>query len=170
MAHRSPALLLINPNKSSTTALQLPGHQLGVMRMLYWFKRIATPALREQLVEKETRTLPLDEQVEWPVGRSGMTYSRTANELAARPTQMRVVVVASQKGGAGKTTIAAHLAVRAGMVGEGPAVLIDTDPQGSLAEWWRERKDDTPALASVKLDELDANLAELRSYGTAVAI
>src|SRR5882672_9414802 len=83
---------------------------------------------------------------------------------------MRIMALASQKGGSGKTTIAAHLAVQAGRVGQGPAVLVDTDPQGSLGEWWRERKDDTPALATVKLDELDANLAELRSYGTAIAI
>src|SRR5882672_8095680 len=83
---------------------------------------------------------------------------------------MRIIALASQKGGSGKTTIAAHLAVQAGRVGQGPAVLVDTDPQGSLGEWWRERKDDTPALATVKLDDLDANLAELRSYGTAVAI
>ena len=83
---------------------------------------------------------------------------------------MRIIALASQKGGSGKTTIAAHLAVQAARAGQGPAVLIDTDPQGSLAEWWRERKDDTPALATVKLDELDSNLAELRSYGTAVAI
>src|ERR1700722_7141128 len=83
---------------------------------------------------------------------------------------MRIIALASQKGGAGKTTIAAHLAVQAGRVGQGPAVLVDTDPQQSLSEWWRERKDDTPALATVKLPKLDANLAELRSYGTAVAI
>ena len=82
---------------------------------------------------------------------------------------MRVVALASQKGGSGKTTIAAHLAVQAGRVGQGPAVLIDTDPQGSLGEWWRERKDEAPALATVKVDELASNLAELRSYGTAVA-
>src|SRR3954471_260346 len=83
---------------------------------------------------------------------------------------MRIIAIASQKGGSGKTTIAAHLAVQAGRAGEGRAVLVDTDPQGSLNEWWRERKDDTPALATVKLDELEANLAELRNYGTAVAI
>ena len=83
---------------------------------------------------------------------------------------MRVIALASQKGGSGKTTIAAHLAVQAGRSGKGPAVLVDTDPQGSLGEWWRERKDDTPALATVTLDELEANLAELRSYGTAVAV
>lgn len=83
---------------------------------------------------------------------------------------MRIIALASQKGGSGKTTIAAHLAVQAGRVGQGPAVLVDTDPQGSLGEWWRERKDDTPALATVKLDALDANLVELRTYGTAVAL
>ena len=83
---------------------------------------------------------------------------------------MRIIALASRKGGSGKTTIAAHLAVQAGRVGEGPAVLVDIDEQGSLGEWWRERKDDTPALATVKVADLEGNLAELRKYGTAVAI
>src|ERR1051325_3966351 len=83
---------------------------------------------------------------------------------------MRIIALASRKGGSGKTTIAAHLAVQAGRVGQGPAVLVDIDEQGSLGEWWRERKDDTPALATVKVAALEANLAELRKYGTAVAI
>jgi len=83
---------------------------------------------------------------------------------------MRILALASQKGGSGKTTIAAHLAVQAGRAGEGPAVLVDADPQGSLTEWWNARADDTPALATVKVDDLDANLAELRKYGTAVAV
>ncbi len=86
------------------------------------------------------------------------------------PQKMFVIAVASQKGGVGKTTISAHLAVQAGAMGQGPAVLIDTDPQGSLGEWWRARKADTPALAHVKLEDLVTSLAELRSYGTAVAI
>jgi len=85
-------------------------------------------------------------------------------------TGMRVIAVASQKGGSGKTTIAAHLAVQAAAAGNGPVVLIDTDPQGSLAEWWHARAADTPALASVKPEALAANLAELRSYGTAIAV
>lgn len=78
----------------------------------------------------------------------------TGGKVAGMPAggflQMRVIAVASQKGGSGKTTIAAHLAVRADMVGQGPVVLIDTDPQGSLAEWWRARAEDTPQLASVR--------------------
>jgi chromosome partitioning protein len=91
---------------------------------------------------------------------------------------MRVIVVASQKGGSGKTTIAAHLAVQAGLAGDGPAVLVDADWQGSLAEWWGARNDGSLALATVtpgeltamQADELGANLAELRRRGFAVVI
>src|SRR5262249_34655532 len=81
-----------------------------------------------------------------------------AEAVGGAPQKMFVIAVASQKGGVGKTTISAHLAVQAGATGHGPAVLIDTDPQGSLGEWWRARKDDTPALAHVKLEDLSASL------------
>src|SRR3546814_14489149 len=54
-------------------------------------------------------------------------------------SRLKVLVVASQKGGSGKTTLAGHLAVQAELSGEGPVGLIDVDPQGSLADWWNER-------------------------------
>jgi chromosome partitioning protein len=138
--------------------------------MLDWLKRIANLASREQLGKNENLTLPAEEQVERLVSRLG------TNELAAGLARMCVIVVASQKGGTGKTTIAAHLAVQAGAVGQGPAVLIDTDPQGSLTEWWDARNDErasndaAPALATVKLDSIATKLAELRSNAVAVAI
>jgi chromosome partitioning protein len=45
-----------------------------------------------------------------------------------------VITIAQQKGGAGKTTLAAHLAIA--WAGQGGSVaLIDIDPQGSLAAW-----------------------------------
>ena len=53
---------------------------------------------------------------------------------------MRVLALASQKGGSGKTTLSGHLAVEAQRAGAGPVVLIDIDPQGSLADWWNERE------------------------------
>jgi len=57
---------------------------------------------------------------------------------------MKTIVLASQKGGAGKTTLAAHLA--SPPKGQGTAlVLIDTT-QASLAAWWNEREDETPSL------------------------
>ena len=40
---------------------------------------------------------------------------------------MRVLALASQKGGSGKTTLSGHLAVQAQLAGAGPVVLIDID-------------------------------------------
>ena len=59
---------------------------------------------------------------------------------------MRVLAMASQKGGSGKTTLSGHLAVQAQLSGAGPVCLIDIDPQGSLADWWNEREADMPAF------------------------
>lgn len=51
----------------------------------------------------------------------------------------RILTVAQQKGGAGKTTLVAHLAVSWSGQGRRMA-LIDIDPQGSLSIWARQRK------------------------------
>lgn len=83
---------------------------------------------------------------------------------------MYVIVLASQKGGAGKTTLAAHLAVAAEAAGDGPAVLIDTDPQGSLSAWWNVRKANSPTLAPMALAELPGRLVRLAAAGYEVAV
>nr|WP_228737696.1 ParA family protein [Xanthomonas euvesicatoria] len=83
---------------------------------------------------------------------------------------VKTLVLASQKGGAGKTTLAAHLAIAAELAGVGPAVLIDTDPQGSLSAWWNSRDANTPALAAAKLVELPAKLEALASAGFKLAV
>ncbi len=50
----------------------------------------------------------------------------------------QVITVAQQKGGSGKTTLVANLAVA--LVQEGRSVaLLDTDPQGSLGRWFMTR-------------------------------
>jgi len=74
---------------------------------------------------------------------------------------LRVIVFASQKGGVGKTTLTANLGVAAELAGDGPAVLIDTDPQGSLAAWWNAREAETPALAPTTLNELPEKIKAL---------
>jgi chromosome partitioning protein len=53
----------------------------------------------------------------------------------------KVITIAQQKGGAGKTTVAAHLAVALSQKGNRVAV-VDIDPQGSLGYWHniREKK------------------------------
>lgn len=50
-----------------------------------------------------------------------------------------VITVAQQKGGTGKTTLCAHLAVGFRQMGLRVAV-IDTDPQGSLGRWFLTRR------------------------------
>lgn len=55
---------------------------------------------------------------------------------------MEVIVVASQKGGAGKTTLAIHLAAQASKSRR--VLVMDLDPQGSAMEWANRRGEKTP--------------------------
>ena len=58
---------------------------------------------------------------------------------------MKTILVAAQKGGAGKTTLSRNLAVAA--AADGKSVLcVDLDPQGSLRSWWQARLDENPAM------------------------
>ena len=83
---------------------------------------------------------------------------------------LRVLAMASQKGGSGKTTLSGHLAVQAELAGAGPVVLIDIDPQGSLADWWNEREAELPAFAQTTVSRLPADLAVLRQQGFKLAV
>ena len=66
---------------------------------------------------------------------------------------MRTLVFASTKGGVGKTTLSAALAVAAVEDGERVA-LIDADPQGSLEMWHAGRGNpDNPALFPARVGE-----------------
>src|SRR4051794_10382222 len=55
---------------------------------------------------------------------------------------MQVFVIASQKGGAGKTTLAVHLAAEAATTRR--VLVMDLDPQGSAMEWANRRGDKAP--------------------------
>ncbi len=52
----------------------------------------------------------------------------------------KIVTLAQQKGGSGKTTLAINLACAALADGRSVAVL-DTDPQGSLGQWFMRRRE-----------------------------
>ncbi len=83
---------------------------------------------------------------------------------------MKVIAVASQKGGSGKTTLAGHLAVQAEMAGQGPVALVDTDPQGSLSEWWNEREAETPLFARTTVERLSADIGRMEQMGISLLI
>lgn len=75
----------------------------------------------------------------------------------AKALFMKTIVIQSQKGGSGKTMLAAHLAVEAERCGE-VAWIIDTDRQGTLTHWHSRRQVETPerldlSIQSRKPDE-----------------
>lgn len=53
----------------------------------------------------------------------------------------RILTVAQQKGGSGKTTLAVHLAVALAQHSGEPIAILDVDPQGSLGTWFEARED-----------------------------
>lgn len=77
---------------------------------------------------------------------------------------MYVCVLASRKGGAGKTTLASHLAVEASRAGAGPVAVVDLDAMGGLSGWWDARQAPEPLLARVETSLADT-LEALRDGG-----
>lgn len=75
---------------------------------------------------------------------------------------MKVVAVVSQKGGAGKTTLALHIAVAAEQAGLSAAIL-DMDPQGTAERWSEWRKEEPPAVAAAKATTLNRRLEQARA-------
>jgi chromosome partitioning protein len=77
---------------------------------------------------------------------------------------MNVITLASRKGGAGKSTLTAHLAAFAHRLGH-RCLIVDADPQGSLTLWHSMRADRQPALqtAARGVDRL-LTFAQLEGY------
>jgi len=67
---------------------------------------------------------------------------------------MRTISIISQKGGAGKTTIALNLAVAAAVFGH-KSVVIDIDPQASAKGWSDHRQAETPVVISAQASRLN---------------
>jgi hypothetical protein len=74
------------------------------------------------------------------------------------------------EGWVAQSTLTANLGVAATLAGDGPTVLLDTDPQGSLAAWWNARAAETPALAPATLVESTEKLRALGEANFAYAV
>jgi chromosome partitioning protein len=84
---------------------------------------------------------------------------------------MRTIAFLTQKGGAGKTTLAASLSVAAAAAGE-RVVALDFDPQASLARWAKRRESaNAPHIVVVepldydRLPRLGMMIERLRAAG-----
>ena len=79
---------------------------------------------------------------------------------------MKTILVTSQKGGSGKTTVAAHLAVEAER-NQTPAWLIDTDKQGTLSLWHDRREAEFPQRVDLPFSRLADGLKTIAERGAA---
>lgn len=83
---------------------------------------------------------------------------------------MKTIIVANQKGGSGKSTVTVHLAVAAESAGDGPVVISDTDPQGTAADWFNQRRKagiETPRYTPLTLAGLGEKIGALSDAGAA---
>ena len=85
---------------------------------------------------------------------------------------MRVLAFASQKSGAGKTTLAGHIAVQAQRAGTKSVVLVDLDPDASLTDWFalRQEDDDPLPVTRSSLKGLSTKLQQLRADGVELVV
>src|SRR6204780_4888124 len=92
-------------------------------------------------------------------------------------SDMRTIAFTTQKGGAGKTTLAASLAVAAAQAGE-TVIALDLDPQGSLASWGDRREGEGPSFDHLtverfppdKIKQLASMLPGLQRKGFTITI
>lgn len=66
---------------------------------------------------------------------------------------MKTIAILSQKGGAGKTTLAVNLATAA-QLAKKQTVIIDIDPQASATGWGDSRLSETPIVISAQPSRL----------------
>ncbi len=82
---------------------------------------------------------------------------------------MKTIAVISQKGGAGKTTLALHLAVAAQLKNKETAI-IDLDPQASATSWGDTREQESPVVVSAQASRLAKILVNAEQGGADLTI
>lgn len=82
---------------------------------------------------------------------------------------MKTVAIISQKGGAGKTTLALHIAVASEQAGYS-TILIDMDPQGTAEAWSEWRKEAPPVVIPAKAPTLSKTLEKAAAHGAELAV
>src|SRR3954470_6280350 len=88
---------------------------------------------------------------------------------SCQEVHMRTIAIISQKGGAGKTTLAVHLAAAAAV--EKVTLLVDTDPQATASRWGEWRGGGDPEVIDCGAPSLlESKLGKARELGAELAI
>ena len=82
---------------------------------------------------------------------------------------MPTIAIISQKGGAGKTTLAIHLAAAGQEAGQ-VSLIIDTDPQATASQWASWRQDAPPEVIDSPPPRLAAKVAQAREQGARLIV
>lgn len=82
---------------------------------------------------------------------------------------MPTIAIISQKGGAGKTTLALHLAAAAQASGR-VALVVDTDPQATASQWAAWRQEAPPEVIDSPPPRLAAKIAAAKEQGAEVIV
>jgi chromosome partitioning protein len=92
-----------------------------------------------------------------------------ANLQSDKTTNMKTIVINSQKGGSGKTTLCRVLSVAARPQGDGSGIyVIDLDAaQATLSQWHENRAAEEPRRVELLPEGLEATLAALARAGAA---
>jgi len=77
---------------------------------------------------------------------------------------MRVITFVTQKGGAGKTTLAINCAVAAAQRKK-TVLIIDLDSQASAEGWYQDREAESPRLVRLESGDLSQALAKAKEAG-----
>lgn len=100
---------------------------------------------------------------------SNTAFHVAGNKACCYASNMKTVAILSQKGGAGKTTLALHLATASEAAGRS-TVVIDLDPQASAAGWKDSRQQESPVVVSLPHTRLPQGLEAARNGGAKLVV
>ena len=90
-------------------------------------------------------------------------------QVCCYASNMKIIAIVSQKGGAGKTTLALHIATAAGTAGLSSAI-IDLDPQASAAGWSDSRQGEAPVVVALPHTRLPQGLQAATDGGAELVV
>ena len=82
---------------------------------------------------------------------------------------MPTIAIISQKGGAGKTTLAIHLATAGQDAGQ-VSLIVDTDPQATASQWASWRQDAPPEVIDSPPPRLAAKVQQAMGQGAGLVV